>query len=194
MSDFVRANALTDWNGIAGGKKKVKTRARSLKYVTSALLAWSWYSNRQQSHRKVNDSCSKQIIGALIKRNLWEMDGSKHKSMKCSFGRVDSCLQVEVLTDNLCSPDPSSLFMLTHKWSRFLRILSNVLVHNFFLASPYLRLLLQKQLLRSQGLFTGNHEYVKPSRCLLLLLLSRVSANSSVWGSPFTRTSHNCSS
>lgn len=30
-----------------------------------------------------------------------------------------------------------------------------------------------KELIQSQGLFTGNHECVKPSRCLLLLLLSK---------------------
>lgn len=77
---------------------------------------------------------------------------------------------------------PCSLLTLTHKWSSFLRVLSIIPLNIYFLASPYLKLLLQKQLLRSQGLFTGKHEYVKPSRCLLLLLLSRgVSQQFCLW-------------
>lgn len=149
----------------------------------------------------VNTNISSSGCTRLLQRfccwSPWGTTGCVHR---CSWWQMSYHL-LALLCDPPCMADPyrwmlqpdqglfplsltqpCSLFMVTHKWSWFLRILSIIPLYNYFLASLYLKVLLQKQLLRSQGLFTGNRECVKWSRCLLLLLLSRgVSQQFCLW-------------
>lgn len=77
------------------GKRKEKTRPRCPQYMTAALPVCSWYPTAMTATEKLDESCSKQIIGAFIQRNLClRMAGSKHRTVKSCFGHVDSCLQV----------------------------------------------------------------------------------------------------
>lgn len=77
------------------GEKKGENQTKVSSIHDSSTASVFMIANRQGSHRKLDESCSKQIIGAFIKRNLClRMAGSKHESVKCCFGHVGSCLQV----------------------------------------------------------------------------------------------------
>lgn len=114
----------------------------------------------------------------------WSLWGAKGCISRCSRGM--SCHLVVILPPPMAdsyhwmlqldplSPRPCSLFMPTHKQSWFIRM--DIVRHS--ITQLLFRFSISqtappKESLQSQGLFTGNHEYVKPSRCLLLLLLSR---------------------